>query len=122
MPALAGRRSAPFRARPDSDVRLAPEGVGEWGRAREPVPRILSHQDRPIVNMTVAVTGASGFVGRYAVRELLARGCAVRALVRDRSHARAALGEEGGLPAGLTLVEGDVLDGSAPAELVRGAQ
>jgi uncharacterized protein YbjT (DUF2867 family) len=65
--------------------------------------------------MTIAVTGASGFVGRHVVRELLARGCRVRALVRSTQKAREAL------PAGVDLVVGSVLDGKAPAELLKGA-
>ncbi|MDI9779733.1 NAD(P)-dependent oxidoreductase [Pseudomonas putida] len=36
----------------------------------------------------VLVTGASGFVGRHLVAELLARGCRVRALARDVERAR----------------------------------
>ena len=34
------------------------------------------------------VTGATGMLGSYIVRELLAKGCSVRALVRDASAAR----------------------------------
>jgi nucleoside-diphosphate-sugar epimerase len=37
--------------------------------------------------MKVAVTGASGFVGRHLVRGLRAHGHAVRSLVRDLSKA-----------------------------------
>ncbi len=66
---------------------------------------------------TVAVTGASGFVGRHAVRELLRRGWRVRALVRDADKAARALPTDAD---GLELVVGDVLDGRAPSRLVSG--
>jgi farnesol dehydrogenase len=41
------------------------------------------------------VTGATGFIGRYVVRQLVARGERVRALVRDVSLARELLPQEG---------------------------
>jgi dihydroflavonol-4-reductase len=56
------------------------------------------------------VTGATGLVGSGVVRALLARGDAVRALVRDSDRARSLL------PADVDLVEGDVTD---PDSLVR---
>lgn len=67
---------------------------------------------------TVAVTGASGFVGRAVVTELLSRGYAVRALVRDQAKADEVL------PADrrLTTVQGDVLDAEALARLMHGSQ
>ncbi|MDX2131481.1 MAG: NAD(P)H-binding protein [Planctomycetota bacterium] len=65
---------------------------------------------------TVAMTGATGFVGGYVVRELLARGYGVRALVRDRAAARSSL------PGSVTLVEGDILDERRVDELLGGAQ
>jgi NADH dehydrogenase len=65
---------------------------------------------------TVAVTGATGFVGRYVIRELLARGYAVRALVRDAIKAREVLGAAA---AGVELVAGDVCDDLVLAKLLR---
>ena len=66
---------------------------------------------------TIAVTGATGFVGRAVVRELLSRGHAVRALVRSPVKARDVLGKH----EHLTFVVGDVCDSPALGELLRGA-
>jgi len=57
------------------------------------------------------VTGATGLVGHSIARALVARGQAVRALVRDPARAR------GLLPAGVEVVAGDVTD--PPAKLAR---
>ena len=62
--------------------------------------------------MIVAVTGATGYVGRFVLAALLARGDRVRALVRAD---RALLG----LPDGVELVAGDLAD--PPPALCRGA-
>jgi len=64
---------------------------------------------------TVAVAGATGFVGRHTVRELLAGGFRVSALVRDRAKARRIL------PASVNLVVGDSLDAAAVDETLAGA-
>lgn len=65
---------------------------------------------------TVAVTGATGFVGRHTVAELLGRGRRVRALVRNAEKAARVL------PAGgsLELIQGDVFDERSLAELLTG--
>lgn len=52
--------------------------------------------------MTILVTGATGRVGRQVVQQLVQRGVAVRALVRDPSKAS--------FPAGVEVVQGDLLD------------
>ena len=65
---------------------------------------------------TIAVAGATGFVGRELIRQLVAKGYAVRALCRCRDKARATLPGDRSVSA----VFGDVLDGRAAAELVRG--
>ena len=66
---------------------------------------------------TVAVTGATGFVGRHVVRELLSRGHAVRALGRSHETAREVLPRD----PRLTFVEGNILDAKTLPELLRGA-
>ncbi len=55
--------------------------------------------------MRVAVTGATGFVGRHALAELLARGFEVIALARDPARLKP--------QNGLTVVAGDLADLSA---------
>lgn len=64
---------------------------------------------------TIAVTGASGFVGRHLVRELLHQGYAVKALVRDAARASRVLPQS---PA-LSLTIGHVLDADIPQRLLR---
>lgn len=80
-----------------------------------------SRTDDSVRISTVALTGATGFVGRHMARELLSRGYRVRALVRDRQKAREVLPASGGGSA-LELVSGDALDAGALADLVGGTQ
>ncbi len=65
--------------------------------------------------MLIAVTGATGFVGRHVAAVLAGRGHRVRALARRPAQARRRLG-----PAA-ELVPGHLGDGAALAALVRGA-
>ncbi len=64
---------------------------------------------------TVAVTGATGFVGSHVVRTLVERGWEVRALSRSREKA-AQLRERDGV----SVVFGDINEADALAQLVRG--
>lgn len=69
---------------------------------------------------TVAVTGATGFVGREIVRQLVQGGYSVRALARDRKKAGQVLPRSAG-SATVTVIQGDVHDGQSPAQLLEGA-
>lgn len=62
--------------------------------------------------MNALVTGGGGFLGRYIVEQLVARGDAVRALVRRDYPELTALGVE--------LIRGDVAQGSGVVEACRG--
>jgi len=64
---------------------------------------------------TVAVTGATGFVGGHVVRALLDRGWQVRALSRSRDKAAGLREREG-----VSVVAGDINDAEALDELCRG--
>ena len=65
--------------------------------------------------MLIAVTGATGFVGRHITRVLARRGHAIRALVRSPLQAQAFDG------LGVELVPGDLADATALTALLRGA-
>ena len=64
--------------------------------------------------MLVAVTGATGIVGRFVVERLAAEGAGIRALVRPTSDRRE-------LPAGVEYVVGTMTDSDALADLVESA-
>jgi dihydroflavonol-4-reductase len=64
----------------------------------------------------ILVTGGTGHIGNVLVRQLLARGETVRALVREPRRAPALEGLD------VELVFGDVLDRDSLARAVRGAQ
>jgi uncharacterized protein YbjT (DUF2867 family) len=63
-------------------------------------------------NMTILVTGANGTVGRQVVEQLVKRGSDVRALVRDPAKAN--------FPAGVSVVQGDLLDPDSVRAAVQG--
>lgn len=68
------------------------------------------------MSQTICVTGASGFVGRHIVKELLSRGYAVRGLVRDADKGAAVIGRHDAL----TLITGDILDEQALDQMTQG--
>ena len=59
---------------------------------------------------SIFVTGGSGYTGKPLIRELLARGHSVRALVRS--------GSENKLPAGCDVVLGSALDATSYAHQI----
>jgi nucleoside-diphosphate-sugar epimerase len=81
----------------------------------------------PSTFKTVAVTGATGFVGRAVIAELGRRGYTVRALTRDRARAaqiyRPGAGGNGsdGGGSGVELAEIDLLDSGSVARALKGA-
>lgn len=66
-------------------------------------------------NETVAVLGATGYVGRLLVERLLAAGYRVRAVARDRARAAAVL------PSGCEIAAGDVMDAASLRDALDGA-
>ncbi|MET4117222.1 uncharacterized protein YbjT (DUF2867 family) [Bradyrhizobium sp. JR1.5] len=62
--------------------------------------------------MTILVTGATGTIGRHVLEQLVKRGADVRALARDPAKAN--------LPAGVTVVQGDLLDVDALRSAFKG--
>ena len=71
-------------------------------------------------NRTVAVAGATGFVGRHIVAELLSRGIGVRALVRNTSKASELFRDIEGRDR-LTPVQADTVTSESASRLVEGA-
>lgn len=71
-------------------------------------------------SMTVAVTGATGFVGHHIARELLEHGHAVRALVRTPAKATEAFKDAPNRDR-LTLVQAETVTDESASRLVEGA-
>src|SRR3989442_13634872 len=113
----SGWRPSPARCstpRSSKRWRRSWRGATRWcSSTRAPA---TSRSDRALPRrVIVAVTGATGFVGRHLVDPLRRRGHAVRALVRDPARARW-LGAGGG-----ELVPGDVRDPPSLRPFVEGA-
>ena len=70
---------------------------------------------------TILVTGGAGFIGRFVCAELLRRGHRVRVLdsLVEQVHGNSV--EPAGLPPDVDFILGDVRDGEAVADALRGA-
>lgn len=66
--------------------------------------------------MLVFLTGATGFVGGHVLRQLVAEGHSVRALVRDPGKARLQASEQ------VQFVQGDVADGTGLDDGIKGCE
>lgn len=86
---------------------------------------LMTDKDKPAVNevargvavsaKTIAITGATGFVGRHICSGLIKQGYSVRVLVRRPEKAKSLF------PANVDIVPGDILIGDTLEDLVRGA-
>jgi dTDP-glucose 4,6-dehydratase len=72
---------------------------------------------------TVVVTGAGGFIGSHVVERLTAEGARVRAMLRYTSRGQRGCLDDVAAPvlASTDVIHGDVRDGDAVREVVRGA-
>ena len=72
---------------------------------------------------TVVVTGAGGFIGSHVVERLVADGANVRAMLRYTSRGQRGCLDDvpDGVLASTEIIHGDVRDGDAVREVVRGA-
>lgn len=72
---------------------------------------------------TVVVTGAGGFIGSHVVERLVAEGAHVRAMLRYTSRGQRGCLDDvpDGVLASTEIIHGDVRDGDAVREVVRGA-
>ena len=80
----------------------------------------MTHTD-PAAGKTIALTGATGFVGRHALRRLLEDGWRVKALARSPERMHAVLHElPGKTRTRVEIVPGDLADGDALQCLLAG--
>jgi nucleoside-diphosphate-sugar epimerase len=105
LPRIDAKRISKVRTRGNCDQTPA-------AAARERRARYAGRVE--IANLSIAVTGATGFLGGYLVNGLRARGAHVIAVVRDRAKA------ERLLPAEVELRVADLADRTALARSFRG--
>ena len=85
---------------------------------------MTTHAQPPVYETLVTVTGASGFIAKHVIAEILRRGYAVRGTLRSlgkADHVRAAVVRAGADPARLTFVTADLLKDEGWDAAVSGA-
>ncbi len=97
----------------------SPETVNETAPTPETVTDESPSTPNEIFNARVLVTGATGFVGRYIVRELVARGYTAACIVRDSARLRSQTTD---LPTDrVEAIGGSLYDESTLAAAAKGA-
>ena len=115
-----GARPTAAGSSPSSRSRAAPADGGAGGPAAAAAGE--SYRDKPPQEVRVAVFGATGYIGRFVVRELVARGYDVVAVTRGSSGIGGKQGVrdvEALFPGG-TVVQADVQDAAAVGAAVFG--
>jgi predicted dehydrogenase/nucleoside-diphosphate-sugar epimerase len=115
--AVQGKAAPPVA--PEASLKVVELMQGIWPRPLKTITapekkRTAAAKSRPA---EVLVTGASGFIGNYLVQSLLAKGKAVRALVRPNSFHLGRLKEMD-----VEILEGDLADPAVPLKAVEGIQ
>ena len=80
----------------------------------------MPEQDTHSTSSTIAITGATGFVGRRVLAKAVESGYGVRLLARSPEKAARIIGELGIDRSAVDIVEGGVSDPDALSKLVRG--
>jgi predicted dehydrogenase/nucleoside-diphosphate-sugar epimerase len=114
--AIQGKAALPVM--PEASLKVVELMQGIWPKPMKEVERpAQTKRPSPARKAGVLVTGASGFIGTYLVKELLAQGKAVRALVRPNSQHLGKLREMD-----LEILEGDLADPNVPLKAAEGIQ
>jgi predicted dehydrogenase/nucleoside-diphosphate-sugar epimerase len=114
--AIQGKAALPVE--PEASLKVVQLMQGIWPEPMKKIERSAKVKPTTLARQSeVLVTGASGFIGTYLVKELLARGKAVRALVRPNSQHLGKLQEMD-----VEIFEGDLADPALPLKAAQGIQ